>query len=42
MTHRYFEIVAGADDTSAGDATGLKREFDEDLGSYYVSFPHDQ
>ena len=30
--------VAGADDTSAGDATELKWEFDEDLGRYYVSF----
>ena len=27
MTHRYFQIVAGADDTSAGDATELKWEF---------------
>ena len=35
-------IVAGADDTSAGDATELKWEFDEDLGRYYVSFPVDQ
>ena len=34
--------VAGADDTSAGDATELKWEFDEDLGRYYVSFPVDQ
>ena len=31
--------VAGADDTSAGDATELKWEFDEELGRYYVSFP---
>ena len=29
------------DDTSAGDATELKWEFDEDLGRYYVSFPID-
>ena len=36
------KIVAGADDTSAGDATELKWEFDEDLGHYYVSFPDDQ
>lgn len=34
--------VAGADDISAGDATELKWEFDEDLGRYYVSFPDDQ
>ena len=34
--------VAGADDTSAGDATGPKWEFDEELGRYYVSFPDDQ
>ena len=42
MTHRYFQTVAGADDTSAGDATGLKWEFDEELGRYYVSLPDDQ
>ena len=30
--------VAGADETSAGDATELKWEFDENLGRYYVSF----
>ena len=42
MTHRSFQTVAGADDTSAGDATELKWEFDEDLGRYYVSFPDDQ
>ena len=34
--------VAGADDTSAGDAIELKWEFDEDLGRYYVSFPDNQ
>ena len=34
--------VAGADETSVGDATELKWEFDEDLGRYYVSFPDDQ
>ena len=33
---------AGADDASAGDATELKWEFDEDSGRYYVSFPDDQ
>ena len=42
MTHRYFQAVAGADDTSAGDATELKWELDEDLVCYYVSFPDDQ
>ena len=36
------KIVAGADDTSAGDATELKWEFDEVFGRYYVSFPDDQ
>ena len=36
------KIVAGADGTSAGDATELMWEFDEDLGRYYVSFPDDQ
>ena len=36
------KTVAGADDTSAGDATELKWEFDEDLGCYYVLFPDDQ
>ena len=41
MTHGYFQIVAGADDTSAGDATELKWEFDDDSGRYYVSFPGD-
>ena len=42
MTHRYFQTVAGADDTSAGDATELKEELDEDLVCYVVSFPVDQ
>ena len=42
MTHRYFQIDAGVDDASAGDATELNLEFDEDLGRYYVSFPDDQ
>ena len=42
MTHRYFQTVACADDTSAGDATELKWEFDEERGRYYVSFPDDQ
>ena len=39
MTHRYFQTVAGVDDASAGDATELKWEFDEDSGRYYVPFP---
>ena len=39
MTHRYFQIVAGADDVSAGDATELKWELDEDLDRCLVSFP---
>ena len=29
MTHRLLQIVAGAKDTSAGDATELKEELDE-------------
>ena len=36
MTQRYFQTVAGADDTSAGDATKLKKELDEDLVLYVV------
>ena len=43
MTHRLLpKPDAGADDASAGDATELKWEFDEDSGHYYVSFPDDQ
>ena len=42
MTLRYFQIVAGADDTSAGDATQLKWELDEDLDRCFVSLPVDQ
>ena len=42
MTHRYFQTVAGDDDTSAGDATELKWELDEDLDRCYVSFSDDQ
>ena len=38
MTHRYFQIVAGADDTSTGDATQLKWDLDEDLVLCVVSF----
>ena len=36
------KTAVGADDTSAGDATELSWEFNEDLGHYYVSFPDDQ
>ena len=36
------KTVACAVDASAGDATELKWEFDEELGRYYVSFPDDQ
>ena len=36
------KTVAGVDDTSAGDATELKCEFDEERGHYYVSFTDDQ
>ena len=42
MAHRYFQIVAGADDTSADDATELKWELHEDLGRCFVLFPFDQ
>ena len=42
MTHRYFQTIAGADDTSAGDATELKWELDEDLDRCFVSFLVDQ
>ena len=42
MAHEYFQTVAGAEDTSAGDATELKWEFDKDSSRYYVSFPDDQ
>ena len=42
MTHGYFQTVTGAEDTSAGDATELKWELDEDLVCCYVSFPDDQ
>ena len=38
MTHRFFQTVVGADDTSAGDATELKWELDEDLDRCFVSF----
>ena len=43
MTHRLLpELIAGADDTSAKDATKLKWELDEDLVRCVVSFPVDQ
>ena len=42
MAHRYFQTVAGADDTSADDAPELKWELDEDLVRYDISFPVDQ
>ena len=42
MAHRYFQTVAGADDTSADDATELKEELDEDRVRCVVSFPIDQ
>ena len=38
MTHRYFQTVAGVDDTSAGDTTQLKWELDEDRVRCVVSF----
>ena len=38
MTHRYFQTVAGADDTSVGDATELKWELDEDRVRCVVFF----
>ena len=38
MAHIYFQTVAGADDTSAGDATQLKWELDEDLDRCFVFF----
>ena len=38
MTHRYFQTVAGADDTSVGDATQLKWELNQDLDLCFVSF----
>ena len=42
MTHRYFQTVSGADDTSADDATELKWELDEDLVHCVVLFLIDQ
>ena len=42
MTHRYFQTVAGADDTSVDDAPELKWELDEDRDRCVVSLPFDQ
>ena len=42
MAHKYFQTVVGADDTSAGDATQLKWELDEDRVCCVVSFLVDQ
>ena len=42
MTHRYFQTVAGADDTSAGDTTELKWELDEDLDRCFMTSSVDQ
>ena len=43
MTHRYFQNqFAGADDTSADDATELRWELNEDLSCCYVLFLVDQ
>ena len=42
MAHRYVQTVAGADDTSVGDATQLQWELDEDLVRCVVSFLVDQ
>ena len=42
MAHRYFQTVAGADDTSTGGATELKWELDEDFDRCFVSFSVDQ
>ena len=42
MAHRYFQTIAGVDDGSAGDATELKWNLDEDLDRCFVLFPVDQ
>ena len=42
MTHRLLQTVAGPGDISAGDATHLKWELDEDRVRCVVSFPVDQ
>ena len=36
MTHQILPTVAGLDDASAGDATELRWELNEDLGRCYV------
>ena len=42
MSHGYFQTVAGAEDTSVGDATELEWELDEDLDRCFVLFLVDQ
>ena len=42
MTHRLLQIVAGANDNRADDATELKEELDEYRVRCVVSFPVDQ
>ena len=42
MTHQILPTVAGADDTSAGDASELRWELNEDLSYCYVLFLVDQ
>ena len=42
MTQRYFQTIAGADDSSADDATELKWELDEDLVRCVASFHVDR
>ena len=42
MTQRYFQTVAGADDTSADDAAKLMWELDEGRVRRLVSFRVDQ
>ena len=42
MTHRFYQTVAGAVDTSSVDATELRWELNEDIGHFYVSFHVDQ
>ena len=42
MTHKILPTVAGADDTSACDATELRWELNEDLVRCVVLFHVDQ
>ena len=42
MAHRYFQTVAGADDTSAGATAELSWELNEGLGRCYILFHVDQ